>query len=138
MNIYEVRQALELLAIEWGEKGQTGKTLLKLDRKEKSLLYQLKVLDMLGRAAGSGWQCEWRFHKTRLWRFDYAHPGYGIGIEIQGGIFIKGKHSRGAGQLKDWEKYNAAQLMGWKVLQYSPQQLQIMVNDVRNYVDSRR
>lgn len=66
---------------------------------------------------------EYRFHPTRRWRLDFSYPGPKVGIEVQGGIFIRGKHSRGVGLIKDYEKLNAAQLMGWIVLQFTPEQM---------------
>jgi len=66
---------------------------------------------------------EFRFHPTRKWRFDYAWPSRFIALEVEGGIFIQGRHSRGAGMLKDMEKYNAAALMGWRVFKTTPSKL---------------
>lgn len=59
----------------------------------------------------------------RKWRFDYCWPDAKLAIEKQGGIFVRGKHSRGVGQLKDFEKLNHAILRGWRVLQFTPAQL---------------
>ncbi len=61
----------------------------------------------------------------RRWAFDYAWPGNlgMVAIEVQGGIWVRGAHSRGAQQLKDFEKLNAAQLRGWRVFQVTPDQL---------------
>lgn len=63
---------------------------------------------------------EYPFHPKRKWRFDYAIPEGRVAIEIDGGIFIQGRHSRGAGQKKDMEKLNAAAQLGWRVLHYIP------------------
>jgi hypothetical protein len=73
---------------------------------------------MLSSATGktlsdSGWVEEHRFHETRRWRFDFAHPASKVAVEIEGGIFIAGRHTRGAGFVGDCEKLNTAQLMGW-------------------------
>ena len=46
-----------------------------------------------------------------------------IALEINGGVWIRGRHSRGAGQIKDFEKLNHAQALGWKVFQFTPQQM---------------
>lgn len=35
---------------------------------------------------------EYRFHSSRMWRFDYAIPSLRIAIEIDGGIWIQGRH----------------------------------------------
>ena len=57
----------------------------------------------------------YRFHDTRKWRFDFAWVGEKIALEVEGGTWIKGRHSRGAGYAKDCEKYNEAALLGWKI-----------------------
>jgi very-short-patch-repair endonuclease len=55
------------------------------------------------------------FHPVRKWRFDFAHPETRVAIEIQGGTFGRGRHSRHAGIKGDCEKFNAALLEGWSV-----------------------
>ena len=66
---------------------------------------------------------EYRFHAERRWRFDYAWPSHKIAIEQEGGVFVQGRHSRGAGMVKDMEKYNNAALLGWRVFRFTPQQI---------------
>lgn len=65
---------------------------------------------------------EYRFHPTRQWRFDYAIPDLRIAIEIDGGIWINGRHNRASGYLGDMEKFNAAATLGWVVLKFTPQE----------------
>jgi len=68
-----------------------------------------------------GWDFvrEKRFHPKRRWRFDFVVLGIDkVAIEVEGGIFSKGRHTRGSGYIGDMEKYNEAALMGWKVLRY--------------------
>lgn len=67
---------------------------------------------------------EWRFHPKRKWRFDYAFVPAKIAIEVEGAVFMQGRHSRGAGMVKDMEKYNHAALEGWRVLRFTPKQMQ--------------
>ena len=62
---------------------------------------------------------EYRFHPTRRWRFDYADPETKVAVEIDGGAFIGGRHTRGIGFVKDQEKLNTATSMGWRVFRYS-------------------
>lgn len=69
---------------------------------------------------GGEWWAEWYFHTERKWRFDYACPELKIAIEVDGGIFTGGRHSGGVGQLKDMEKMNAATILGWRILHYTP------------------
>ena len=78
-----------------------------------------------------GWVTEYTFHPTRRWRFDFAHPVLKIAVEVEGGVWIKGRHTRGKGFLGDLEKYNAAVLLGWKVLRYETKQIGEMVEDVQ-------
>ena len=59
---------------------------------------------------------ELRFHDTRQWRFDFAWPGEGLALEIEGGEWSEGRHVRGGGFGADCEKYNAAAILGWRVL----------------------
>ena len=73
---------------------------------------------------------EYKFHPVRKWRFDYAVPDLMIAVEIEGGTWIKGRHNRAEGYQKDMEKYNMAQLMGWKVLRYTPEQAGECVRDL--------
>lgn len=66
---------------------------------------------------------EYRFHETRKWRFDYAWTHARLALEVDGGIWVRGRHSGGAGQLKDMEKFNAAACQGWRVIKVTPQQI---------------
>ena len=66
---------------------------------------------------------EYRFDSTRRWRFDLAWPAWNLACEIDGGIWTRGRHTRGAGWLKDTEKLNAAAVAGWRMLRCAPNQL---------------
>ena len=73
-----------------------------------------------------GWPApvpELRFAPPRFWRFDLAWPTARVAVEIQGGIFSRGRHVRGAALLREWEKLNTAALAGWAVLLVSPDQV---------------
>lgn len=63
---------------------------------------------------------EYQFHDERMWRFDYAWEDNMVALEQEGGIFINGAHSRGAGMKKDFLKYNAAALLGWRIIKCTP------------------
>ena len=62
-----------------------------------------------------GWQREHRFDPSRRWRFDFACPAARVAVEIEGGIWSGGRHTRGVGFISDCEKYNAAAAAGWSV-----------------------
>lgn len=59
---------------------------------------------------------EYRFHPTRRWRSDFAHLPSRTLLEIEGGIWIRGRHNRAQGFLVDLEKYLEAALSGWQVI----------------------
>jgi very-short-patch-repair endonuclease len=63
---------------------------------------------------------EYVFAAPRKWAFDFAWPEKKIAVEIEGGTaFGKSRHSRGEGFEKDVRKYNAAALLGWRVLRFT-------------------
>lgn len=58
---------------------------------------------------------EFRFDPVRRWRFDFSWPEKKVALEIEGGVWTGGRHTRGKGFISDCEKYNAATLAGWRV-----------------------
>jgi hypothetical protein len=62
---------------------------------------------------------EFRFDLKRMWKFDFAWPKHGVAVELEGGVFTKGRHTRSMGFVRDCEKYNAAVRLGWRVLRYT-------------------
>lgn len=63
-------------------------------------------------------QREFKFHPTRKWRFDFAWPGRLLAVELEGAVWVQGRHTRGTGYTGDMEKYNAAIELEWRVLRY--------------------
>ena len=59
---------------------------------------------------------EYRFAPPRRWRFDFAHPASRFAVEVEGGIWNRGRHNRPKGFIADCEKYSAAALAGWTVV----------------------
>lgn len=66
---------------------------------------------------------EYKFHPTRKWRADFFITGTKILVEVEGGIWSGGRHTRGKGYLGDMEKYNEAAAMGYTVLRFSTEQV---------------
>lgn len=54
---------------------------------------------------------EHKFAEGRRFRFDYYHIE-GIAVELEGGVWSRGRHTRPTGFLNDMEKYNLAASMG--------------------------
>lgn len=77
---------------------------------------------------------EYRFHPTRKFRFDWAWPAAKVAMEIEGGIYGRGKKCKTCGRrgvaghtsverLKtDMEKYTSAAILGWRLLRVTPAQ----------------
>lgn len=63
---------------------------------------------------------ELRFAPPRKWRFDYAWPAQKVALEVEGGIWTNGRHTRGKGFLEDIAKYNRAAVLGWRLLRCTP------------------
>ena len=79
---------------------------------------------------------EYRFDLKRRWRADFAHLESRILIEVEGGIWVNGRHNRAAGFNADLEKYLEAGLAGWRVFRLGPDQ--ITMENVARLVESVR
>jgi hypothetical protein len=79
----------------------------------------------------------YRFHSTRKWRIDLYFPECikttednwdyscaSLAVEIEGGAWINGRHTRGKGYLDDMEKYNEMTLAGIRLLRVTPAMVQ--------------
>jgi hypothetical protein len=84
---------------------------------------------------------EVRFHPERKWQIDvavarlmpgvktleditaYAFVGRAVAVEINGGAWSRGRHVRGQGFIDDMSKLNALTELGWRILQFTPQQV---------------
>lgn len=76
------------------------------------------------------------FHPTRQWRFDFAHLESKTAFEVEGGTWSGGAHTRGKHFQSDCEKYNAAQLLGWRVFRFStsmvePERLKVIISGLK-------
>lgn len=66
---------------------------------------------------------EYKFDEDRRWRFDFAHPASKTAIEIEGGVWSNGRHTRGSGFVADCAKYNIAALDGWAVVRLTSEMI---------------
>ncbi len=81
---------------------------------------------------------EFQFHPNRKWRVDFAHIPSRTLIKIEGGIWIHGRHNRGAGFITDIEKYNEAAFFGWRVFRHADVHLTLeVVERVRDALDKK-
>jgi hypothetical protein len=92
------------------------------------------LLEVQLEQAGIPFVREYRFHPERKWRSDFmvghnfAWPVRGrYLIEVDGAAWTNGRHVRGKGFEADLEKLNAAALLGFRVLRFTP----AMVEDGR-------
>lgn len=68
-------------------------------------------------------ELEHKFHPTRKWRFDFSWPALMFAVEVEGGIYVSGRHTRGTGFEKDLEKYAEAMFLGWQILRVGDKQI---------------
>lgn len=92
---------------------------------ERQLAYQIRLLKLPApereyrfaamHTGGTGAGVRARLATAGLsdWRFDFAWPASRIAVEVEGGGWSKGRHTRGAGFAEDMRKYDAAIRLGW-------------------------
>jgi len=94
----------------------TEKAIMSKSDLETLLAFQMKSIGL------PDFEREYKFHPDRKWRFDFFRDGWGI--EVNGGGWNGGGHNRNPIEMgKDYEKYNAAQEMGIRVLLYTGEQV---------------
>jgi very-short-patch-repair endonuclease len=66
---------------------------------------------------------EFRFHPVRKFRMDFCWVVERVGLEVDGGVWTRGRHVTGAGWSRDTTKLNLAASMGYRMLRCTPKQL---------------
>jgi len=66
---------------------------------------------------------EYRFCERRF-RFDWAWPEQKVALEMEGGVWTRGRHTRPQGYERDCEKYSLAAILGWRVIRVTPRMLE--------------
>lgn len=96
---------------------------------------QKDKIGLLIKSAGFEYEKEYKFLQDRKFRFDYALPAHKVGIEYEG-ISGKSRHTSITGYTNDCEKYNLAQIAGWKVLRYTVLSSEgALINDITRIVN---
>lgn len=86
-----------------------------------SALEQLFLLHLKAEQLTQGLEREYQFELARKWRMDFAWTENLVAVEIEGGVWTQGRHTRPQGFINDTEKYNHAALLGWTVLRFTEQ-----------------
>lgn len=68
-------------------------------------------------------KAQFRAIPGRRFTWDFADESRRLLLEVQGGVWNGGKHGRGSGIAKDTEKLNLATIHGWRVMQFTPDQV---------------
>lgn len=80
-----------------------------------------------------GFVKDYKFHPTRKWRIDFYNPETKVAVEIEGGAYTNGRHTRGSGFIKDSEKYNEITKAGIRLLRYcTKEQMRNFKEDYKN------
>jgi very-short-patch-repair endonuclease len=66
---------------------------------------------------------EFRFDPVRRWAIDYAFPEQRVALEVEGGVYTRGRHVRPTGFLGDMRKYNRLAELGWRLVRVTPNAL---------------
>lgn len=67
-------------------------------------------------------EVEPRISPERRWRADIGIPSVRVYCECDGGMW-SGGHKRGAALEDDYDKQNAAQALGWRILRFTNRQV---------------
>lgn len=68
-------------------------------------------------------ECEYKFLPDRKFRMDYAWPDDKLCLEVEGGVWVHGRHNSPQGFLADMKKYNLAAMNGWRLIRVVPEDL---------------
>lgn len=98
---------------------------LEKERKRAEREKHQAMFAMQLRAAGfTNFKREVLFHAKRDWRLDFADQQIGLAIEIDGGVYTQGRHTRGDGYTEDCIKLAEATILGWTVLRFTTGQVE--------------
>lgn len=67
------------------------------------------------------WEREFQFCDGRKWAADFAWPELGLLVEVDGGAWNQGRHSRAAGRASDCVRDAEAFLLGYTTIRLTTQ-----------------
>lgn len=76
---------------------------------------------------------EYRFHPERQWRFDWLIKDLKLAVEFNGIMSEKSRHTTVTGYTGDMDKINAAQALGYRVIQLTPLNYNTLLTQLNNY-----
>jgi len=78
------------------------------ERLETELLFQMRAAQLP--------EPERQFRFGPRWIVDFGFPPEQVLIEVQGGSWIGGRHTRGKGYADDCRRLHRAQMLGWHMI----------------------
>ena len=101
----------------------------KLSAPEERLAFHLK-------AEGVEFVREFKWWTGRKHRADFAFVTKRLLVEVQGGIHNNGAHVRGKGYERDRGRTNEAVIQGWRVLEFTPAQINcgVAIRDIKRSI----
>lgn len=99
-----------------GQRGKAGGKVVK--NSAESVSFGFRV-EQFAKEHGLTVEKEYRFDKVRRFRFDYCFPELKLGLEFEGIIAGKSRHTSITGYSRDCDKYNLATSLGYRVLRYT-------------------
>ena len=88
---------------------------------------ELALLNRILRTGLPAPEKQFRFCPTRRWHADFAYPAHRLLIEVDGGGYVAGRHTRGKGFEDDCERTSTAAALGYRVIRVTRN----LINDGR-------
>jgi len=101
-------------------KGYSSNNNTPMKKKSAGLMWLEINCHYWAKEKGIEMKTEYRFDTVRKFRFDLCFPSLKVGIEYNGIMSAKSRHTTITGYSTDMDKINLAQLLGWKVFQFTP------------------
>ena len=92
-------------------------------KKDYDKIYRIFELSITGAGLPAVTR-EFKFAPPRRWKTDFAWPDFRLILEVEGGAYTHGRHTRGASYVADMEKYNELAIRGFFLLRVTPGQVE--------------